>query len=154
MRFSQKQLMGRMAEEEKSRFCLCLICVSGQAKLAWHDFSLLLRKRFFATSRYKSCTVDRCTLLPEMMAGDYHISFFAEARRPLKVCVPGEAIQVPLNWIQGKQNHALSLHWTRYRVGFIQTWGLSPLIRQNFVLLHTAKETIQPASGMHDFWCF
>lgn len=38
-------------------------------------------------------------------------------------------IQVPLNWIQGKQNHAPSLFWIHH-VGLMQAWGLSPLLHR------------------------
>ena len=34
------------------------------------------------------------------------------------LCAKREAIQVLLNWIQGKQNHGLSLHWTPYRASY------------------------------------
>lgn len=59
-----------------------------------------------------------------------------------------EATQI--HWTQFKGSRIMlriHSHWTRCHVGLIQTWELSPLILQTFVLVHRAKETIQQPQG-------
>lgn len=106
---------------------------------------------FLQPADKKICTVgDRCSLLPEMLAGHYHILFLLW-RHPESACQarrdPGPT---ELDSREAEPRSKFMLDSSR---GFNASLGALTSLAQNFVLLHGAKETMQPASGKNDFWC-